>query len=116
MRAECQCRLGRTSASSVEPSLALPAWVSRGSRRAKYNNHFLAEEEEARKLRKRSQFQVEEKLIDPILVAGIRMNGRYADCGPVFARLGKSVGRYIIGKPLMTEIQALIDESEKKRY
>jgi DNA-binding transcriptional MerR regulator/effector-binding domain-containing protein len=64
-------------------------------------NHFLAEEEEARKLMTHSPFEVEEKQIDPILVAGIRIKGRYADCGPIFARLGKSLGRYINGKPLM---------------
>ena len=58
-------------------------------------------EEEARKLMKQSPFQIEEKHTDPILVAGIRMKGRYADCGPIFARLGKSLGRYINGKPLM---------------
>jgi DNA-binding transcriptional MerR regulator/effector-binding domain-containing protein len=64
-------------------------------------NRFLAAEEEARKLMKRSPFQIEEKFTDPILVAGIRMKGRYADCGSVFARIGKSLGRYISGKPLI---------------
>jgi DNA-binding transcriptional MerR regulator/effector-binding domain-containing protein len=64
-------------------------------------NQFLAVEEEARKLMTQSPFQIEEKQTDPILVAGIRMKGRYADCGPIFARLGKSLGRYINGKPLM---------------
>ena len=64
-------------------------------------NQFLAIEEEARTLMKQSSFQVEEKQTDPIQVAGIRMKGRYADCGPIFARLGKSLGRYINGKPLM---------------
>jgi DNA-binding transcriptional MerR regulator/effector-binding domain-containing protein len=64
-------------------------------------NRFLSAEEEARKLMKRSPFQIEEKFTDPILVAGIRMKGRYADCGPVFARIGKSLGRYISGKPLI---------------
>lgn len=64
-------------------------------------NHLLAVEEEARKLIKQSPFQIEEKQTDSILIAGIRMKGRYADCGPIFARLGKSLGRYINGKPLM---------------
>ncbi len=64
-------------------------------------NQFLAEEEEAVKLMKQSPFQVEEKITDPMLVAGIRMKGRYVDCGPVFARIGRSLGRYISGKPLI---------------
>jgi effector-binding domain-containing protein len=35
-----------------------------------------------------------------MLIAGLRMKGQYADCGPAFARLDKAVGRYICGKPL----------------
>ena len=35
-----------------------------------------------------------------MLVAGIRVEGKYSDCGTGFARLGKAVGRYIVGKPL----------------
>ncbi len=64
-------------------------------------NQFLSEEEEARKLMSQSPFQIEEKVADPILVAGIRMKGRYADCGPVFARIGRRLGRHISGKPLL---------------
>jgi DNA-binding transcriptional MerR regulator/effector-binding domain-containing protein len=64
-------------------------------------NQFLADEEKARTLMSQSSFQIVEKTTDPILVAGIRMKGRYTDCGPVFARIGRSLGRYISGKPLM---------------
>jgi DNA-binding transcriptional MerR regulator/effector-binding domain-containing protein len=64
-------------------------------------NRFLAEEEETRRLMDHSPFRLEEKVIDPILVAGIRTTGRYANCGPVFARIGKSDGRHICGKPMM---------------
>lgn len=38
--------------------------------------------------------------VDPILVAGIRMQGCYGDCGKGFAKLGKLLGRQIAGKPL----------------
>ena len=75
-------------------------------------NQFLAEEEEASKLMKQSPFQIEEKVTDPILVAGIRMKGRYADCGPVFARIAKSLGRYIIGKPLLLHYDAEYREDD----
>lgn len=44
--------------------------------------------------------QIEEKHLEPILVAGVRMKGRYSDCGRGFALLGKRVGRHISGKPL----------------
>ncbi|MEZ6193683.1 MAG: MerR family transcriptional regulator [Phycisphaerales bacterium] len=45
-------------------------------------------------------YEIQEKDIPPQLIAGIRMKGRYNECGPVFARLGKAVGRYIGGKAM----------------
>jgi DNA-binding transcriptional MerR regulator/effector-binding domain-containing protein len=43
---------------------------------------------------------VQEREVEPILVAGIRMKGFYSDCGKGFATLGKKLGRQIAGKPL----------------
>lgn len=48
----------------------------------------------------RSPFEVEEKHLDPILIAGVRMKGKYSDCGQGFAKIGKKLGSYINGKPL----------------
>jgi DNA-binding transcriptional MerR regulator/effector-binding domain-containing protein len=45
-------------------------------------------------------FTIEERDLEPLLVAGIRMTGRYSDCGSGFAQLGKRLGRHIAGKPL----------------
>ena len=75
-------------------------------------NQFLAEEEEARKLMARSPFQVEEKQVDSIQVAGIRIKGKYSDCGPVFSRLCKALGRYLAGKPLMLFYDAEYRETD----
>jgi effector-binding domain-containing protein len=36
-----------------------------------------------------------------ILIAAIRRKGRYADCGPSFAKIGKRFGRQISGIPLL---------------
>ena len=47
-----------------------------------------------------STFEVEEKLLEAMLIAGVRMQGKYSDCGKGFAQIGKSFGRYISGKPL----------------
>ena len=47
-----------------------------------------------------SNEQVQEKTLDPVLVAGVRIRGKYSDCGKGFAKIGKSLGRYICGKPL----------------
>src|SRR6187549_2887316 len=43
---------------------------------------------------------IKERDVDSILVAGIRMQGSYSDCGTGFATLGKKLGRQIAGKPL----------------
>jgi DNA-binding transcriptional MerR regulator/effector-binding domain-containing protein len=43
---------------------------------------------------------IQERDVDPVLVAGIRMKGFYSDCGKGFATLGKTLGRQIAGKPL----------------
>ena len=40
------------------------------------------------------------KEIPDILVAGIRMKGKYSEMGKGFKKLGRSVGRYINGKSL----------------
>lgn len=60
----------------------------------------VAREQEARRLLAAETFPVEEKQLEPILVAGIRVQGHYSDCGEVFARLGQAVGRHIAGKPI----------------
>jgi len=43
---------------------------------------------------------VQQKQLSPLRVAGIRTQGRYADCGPLFRKLGRHVGRFANGKPL----------------
>ena len=61
-------------------------------------NEIIAREREARQLLEHTSFGVEERALEPMLIAGIRMKGKYSDCGTGFARLGKAVGRYICGK------------------
>ncbi len=48
-----------------------------------------------------ADFHVEEKLLDSMLIAGVRMKGKYGDCGKGFARIGKTFGRHICGKPFL---------------
>ncbi|MCA9095899.1 MAG: GyrI-like domain-containing protein, partial [Planctomycetaceae bacterium] len=45
--------------------------------------------------------EVQLKTLEPLLVAGIRMQGRYSECGKGFGRIARSLGRYICGKPLL---------------
>jgi DNA-binding transcriptional MerR regulator/DNA gyrase inhibitor GyrI len=55
-------------------------------------------EREARMAMQNSTFDVEEKAVDTLLIAGVRMKGRYCESGKGFAKIGKSLGRYISGK------------------
>ena len=48
----------------------------------------------------KAKFQVEVKELSSMLVAGVRMKGKYSDCGRGFAKLGRSMGRYANGKPM----------------
>ena len=45
-------------------------------------------------------FEIEEKEIDTILIAGFRMKGKYSDMGKGIGQLAKKLGRNINGKPL----------------
>ncbi|MBN1515988.1 MerR family transcriptional regulator [Candidatus Sumerlaeota bacterium] len=63
-------------------------------------NAIIQNEQEARRLMKQADYEVEEKNIEPMLIAGVRMRGKYSDCGQGFSRIGKKLGRYICGKPL----------------
>jgi DNA-binding transcriptional MerR regulator len=60
----------------------------------------IAREKSAKTLLERNNFPIEQKSVDEIVIAGLRMKGKYSDIGEGFARLAKSVGRYICGKPL----------------
>ncbi len=60
----------------------------------------IAKETAAKLLLEGGNFAVESKILEPMLIAGIRMKGRYNECGSVLSRLGKTLGRYISGKAL----------------
>ncbi len=46
-----------------------------------------------------AEFEVEEKELDTFLMAGIRYKGKYDDCGEMFGKIAKKMGRNIYGKP-----------------
>ncbi|MEW5816267.1 MAG: MerR family transcriptional regulator [Spirochaetota bacterium] len=46
-----------------------------------------------------SVFEIEEKELDTLLVAGIRYKGKYSDCGQKFGTLAGKMGRNLAGKP-----------------
>ena len=60
----------------------------------------ISNEREARTMAENATFQAEEKRLEPLLIAGVRMKGKYSECGKGFAKLGRAVGRYACGKPM----------------
>jgi DNA-binding transcriptional MerR regulator/effector-binding domain-containing protein len=61
---------------------------------------FISDERQARDMAQ-AKYEVQETVLEPVLVGGIRMKGRYSDCGKGFGRLGRALGRYICGKLLL---------------
>jgi DNA-binding transcriptional MerR regulator/effector-binding domain-containing protein len=55
-------------------------------------------EMEARMALQNSEFDVMEKRLEPALIAGVRMKGRYSECGKGFSKIGRAFGRFISGK------------------
>lgn len=60
----------------------------------------IRQEKEAPMVAQTGSFDVEEKTVAPQLIAGVRMKGKYSDCGKGFALIGKRLGRHLCGKPL----------------
>ena len=56
---------------------------------------------EERALMTDSTFEIEEKEVQPLLVAQKRMRGKYSECGTAFKAIGKSFGFKINGKPML---------------
>jgi len=46
-----------------------------------------------------TSFKIEEKNVPAMLMAGVRMKGKYSDCGKGFALIGRKLGRHIGGRP-----------------
>jgi DNA-binding transcriptional MerR regulator len=56
--------------------------------------------ERERAMNPQINFEIEEKELDTLLIAGHRMTGKYSDVGKGFKILGKVVGRHINGKAM----------------
>ena len=57
-------------------------------------------------------FEIEEKEVETILIAGYRMKGKYHEIGKGFSKLGKKFGRHINGKALGLYYDAEYKEDE----
>lgn len=56
---------------------------------------------EERAIMSDTTFEIEEKQLEPIQVAALRMTGRYSDCGKGFGAIGKKFGFKINGKAML---------------
>ena len=61
----------------------------------------ITHEREARETMSNAAYKVEEKVIEPMLVASMRMKGKYSDCGKGFAKIGRTFGRHLCGKAML---------------
>jgi DNA-binding transcriptional MerR regulator/effector-binding domain-containing protein len=78
----------------------IQAQIKRLRRTARSLDQFISAERQGHAMAELSD-QVHEKQLAAVVVAGIRMKGRYSDCAQGFARLGRTFGRLICGKPLL---------------
>ncbi|MDR3406133.1 MAG: MerR family transcriptional regulator [Chthoniobacter sp.] len=60
----------------------------------------IAQEVDATRLTAQGRFAIEERQLDPILIAGLRMKGRYQDCSRGFAIVARTMRRHLQGRPL----------------
>lgn len=96
--------LGRQKAS-------LLARVAQFKKSIRLLDQFISEERRLGQMAS-SEFEILEKPADPMTMAGIRMKGRYSDCGKAFGTLGKHLGRYISGKPFTLHYDAEFKEDD----
>ncbi len=61
---------------------------------------------------KNASYDVEEKQVHPMLIAGVRMKGKYSDCGKGFSQIGKQLGRFINGKPFLLHYDTQYREND----
>jgi DNA-binding transcriptional MerR regulator/effector-binding domain-containing protein len=64
-------------------------------------DRFITQERKARWIMRLASFEVEEKDVQTQWIAAVAIKGKYADCCHGFARIGRSLGRQICGKPFL---------------
>jgi DNA-binding transcriptional MerR regulator len=73
---------------------------------------FITQEREVRQIMASSSYEIVEKVLQPMLVAAVRMKGKYSDCGKGFARIGRSMGRQIRGKAFLLQYDSEYREDD----
>jgi DNA-binding transcriptional MerR regulator len=109
----------RAAADDAELQLVLERHKARLEKKIKRDREIvravgtlLNHEAEIERIMAQASYQVEEKTVDPVRIAGIRMKGRYSDCGGAFARIGRRFGRYVRGKPMLLQYDCEYRETD----
>jgi DNA-binding transcriptional MerR regulator len=69
-------------------------------------------ERELRETMQNTTFEVQQKNLEPIRIAAVRMQGKYRDCGKAFAQIGKRFGRHICGQAFLLHYDAEYHEDD----
>jgi DNA-binding transcriptional MerR regulator len=75
-------------------------------------DRYLAEHGPREAAMSQSNFDVQEKSVDAQLIAGVRMKGKYSDCGKGFGKIGRSFGRLIAGPCFLLHYDAEYKEDD----
>jgi len=67
---------------------------------AKALEDMIIQEAEAAHLADSGRFTIEEKSLESMIIAGLRMKGRYEECGRGFSTVARMMGRHLSGRPL----------------
>ncbi len=68
--------------------------------------------EKENKMKPENEFEIEEKEVETMLIAGSRMKGKYSDVGKGFGLLAKNLGREINGKAMSLYYDAEYKEND----
>ena len=75
-------------------------------------DQIILRERAARLMVQNSSFAIEEKVVDSMLIAGVRMRGCYSECGKGFAQIGRRFGRQICGTPFLLHYDCEFKEDD----
>lgn len=67
---------------------------------------------EERRVMAETSFEIVEKTLEPVLVAGTRIRGKYSDCGKVFGQIGRNFGSKINGKAMLLHYDTEYKETD----
>lgn len=90
---------------------AIEAKVKHLRKIARSLDQYISQEQEAIAMAT-TNYEVQEKNLAPMLIGGIRMKGRYCDCGKGFGQIGRKLGRYIAGQPFLLHYDCEYKEND----